>query len=259
MRGVGQAGAAQVVHVRLGPAGLAGVGHAVAQQEHAQLLLGARQRLHRVGARPAEVAHRVDACGTLRAVCLRFAPAVGGLGHVDALQLARAVEAGDLARVDPLPRRESGSRRAEPDRRSPAQRGTIGLHPLAGLLRDLGGRGDQAAVAQLLQPPREREAGRPRVIPLRGLCGIASLWAGRLRARQCRPRRSPPWRRRTSCAGAEAPARRRGSCRPTTRRTGAGTRPPWRWRRRWNLWQPWGIGSKGCLSHCVRLWTSGPT
>ena len=125
MRGVGQAGAAQVVHVRLGPAGLAGVGHAVAQQEHAQLLLGARQRLHRVGARPAEVAHRL----------------VGGLGHVDALQLARAVEAGDLARVDP-----------------------VGLHPLAGLLRDLGGRGDQAAVAQLLQPPREREAGRPRLV-----------------------------------------------------------------------------------------------
>ena len=81
--GVGHGGFADVVEVGLRPVGLAGVGHAVAQHEAEQLLLGAAARLDGVGARAAEVAHGL----------------VGGGRDVDRVELSGAQQAGELLGV----------------------------------------------------------------------------------------------------------------------------------------------------------------
>jgi len=116
---------AQVTPVRLGPRTLAGVTVAVAEQESFALRPPAPQVLHRVGPRPAEIAHGF----------------VARLRHMDRGQFTRPVQARELEGVAP-----------------------IGLDPLAWPRGDQRGRHDRAGNLQLPQSPREDKAGRPRFI-----------------------------------------------------------------------------------------------
>jgi hypothetical protein len=72
--------------VGLGPVGLPPVAVAVSKEEHAELLLGPGERLRGVGARAAQVAHRL--------IC--------SFGDVDRGQFTRPVKAGEFAGVAPI-------------------------------------------------------------------------------------------------------------------------------------------------------------
>lgn len=105
----------------LGPVGLAGVGDAVAEQEHAELLLGAGEGFGGVGAGAAQIADRL----------------VLGLWDVDGLKFAGAQEPGEFAGV-----------------------ALVGLFdPLTILAGHLGGRHHDAVVAELEESAGEDKPG----------------------------------------------------------------------------------------------------
>ncbi len=111
--------------MRLRPVGLAGVGHAVAQHEPEQLLLGTAARPDGVGARAAQVADGL----------------VFRRGDVDRFEFASAQQTGLLLRIL-----------------------LVRLDLVPGLLRDLGWRDDDAVVVELDEASREDEAGRTRLV-----------------------------------------------------------------------------------------------
>lgn len=118
--GMGHPGAAQVVHVSLGPVGLSVVSKAVAKHEHAELLLGSRQGLGGVGPGAAQIADGF----------------VTSLGNVDGGEFAGPMKPGQFPGV-----------------------ALVGFDPFTGLFGNLSGPHDDAMIAELKETPGQDETG----------------------------------------------------------------------------------------------------
>ena len=116
---------AQVAHVRRGPCALGRVTEPVPQQERLEAVACPRAVVHRIGARAAQIPDRL----------------IGGIRHIHRRKVAGTEQAGELFGIPP-----------------------VGLDFVSGLLRDQRGGHHHAGDPELLQPPRDHEPARPRLV-----------------------------------------------------------------------------------------------